>query len=318
MERRPRYAVRAAATRAGVLATLFVIALALVFIPIVLLRVRESSHRAQCSYNLHQLGIAASLHLMALNHLPDGGGLSVAPRTWDGTEPARAPGQEWGWGYQILPHLNQEALWTKAQEKRADRKDILGSRGEFYSAWIDRSDAGVRRTANRFFFCPSRRKPVVADGWAKSDYAGNGGLDTENGVDGVIIRRLSARPVGLDGYDGWSDWLRQPRGIPDGAAQTILFAEKAFDGSGYGDQLGYSSGFGVDTIRWCAASPVRDGVKLESGLFGSAHPDAVNALFVDGSVRPIRFGVEVSVFRGLCLRADGTLSAPRSTQPILP
>jgi len=301
---------RLGVSRASILALAFALLLAAVFTPVILLRVREASQRAHCAYNLSQIGIAFNLHLMACGHLADGGGDAVAARTWDGAEPARAPHQDWGWGYQLLPTLNQEPLWRRVQGKSDDKQLIRASGGEFVPLWLNRSDEEVRRTPSSFFFCPSRRKPLVAHGWAKLDYAGNGGLDVDSGIDGVMLRRRSAEPVTLETLSEAADWLRRPRGIPDGAAHTILVAEKAFDGTGYGDGLGYTAGFGPDTVRWALGPPVRDGTRLEEGLFGSAHSSGVNALFVDGAVRTIRFGVDKGVFRGLCLRADGLLSEP--------
>ena len=42
------------------------------------------------------------------------------------------------------------------------------------------------------------------------------------------------------------------------------------------------------------------------GVFGSAHPAGVNALFGDGSVHNVKFGVDPDVFNALGNMDDGT------------
>jgi prepilin-type processing-associated H-X9-DG protein len=39
--------------------------------------------------------------------------------------------------------------------------------------------------------------------------------------------------------------------------------------------------------------------------FGGAHPSGINAVFVDGSVHPIRYGINASVFNMLGHKSDG-------------
>jgi prepilin-type processing-associated H-X9-DG protein len=146
------------------------------------------------------------------------------------------------------------------------------------------------------------------------------------------------------------DQLIGPADVLDGLSYTIMVSEKRVNqallgGPQLGDQLGYTSGFGITNLRNGNLPPLQDAVDpLESvgDGFGSAHPAGMNAVFADGSVRTISYqisaspqvlplwnplmrqvgivplpsppyppnSVNVSLFQRLCMRADGgTISA---------
>jgi prepilin-type processing-associated H-X9-DG protein len=44
--------------------------------------------------------------------------------------------------------------------------------------------------------------------------------------------------------------------------------------------------------------------------FGSAHPAGMNAVFADGSVRLVRYGIATKVFSNLCNKNDGNVIPP--------
>jgi hypothetical protein len=82
------------------------------------------------------------------------------------------------------------------------------------------------------------------------------------------------------------------------------------------DDAGFVEGYDFDTIRWGYLPPTHDwfdpaapyaGISyLESrGAFGSAHPGALQAVFVDGSVHSISYEVAADVFETLCSRDSG-------------
>jgi len=126
------------------------------------------------------------------------------------------------------------------------------------------------------------------------------------------------------------DPLLTPNQITDGVSYTLLIGEKRVDCRALGkpqvgDRFGWTSGFGNDTIRtasywtsWPPCSPrippaqlyamngpISDAVRPYSDCkypspvgyegFGSAHPYGMNALFVDCSVRGIRYDVSGTV-----------------------
>jgi prepilin-type N-terminal cleavage/methylation domain-containing protein/prepilin-type processing-associated H-X9-DG protein len=112
----------------------------------------------------------------------------------------------------------------------------------------------------------------------------------------------------------------------DGTSHTIMIGEKFVptdwkdDGGHWGDDVGPISGYDTDTVRstvnntlyFPPGNPARDqpiGPRVlwwNSGfMFGSAHETGMNALFADGSVRPIKYGVTPDIFNSLGHRQDG-------------
>jgi prepilin-type processing-associated H-X9-DG protein len=74
------------------------------------------------------------------------------------------------------------------------------------------------------------------------------------------------------------------------------------------DNEGWASGWDWDTIRWGNEQPApdhRDGGIIGCSGFGSSHPSGFNAVFCDGSVRMIGYGVDHEMFRRACIRNDG-------------
>jgi prepilin-type N-terminal cleavage/methylation domain-containing protein len=137
------------------------------------------------------------------------------------------------------------------------------------------------------FYCPSRRAPnVYGGGKAQTDYVGVGNVTvaTSNTAawEGLIVPSVN--------YPN----TNRPRkvnllsGVPDGASNTLLFAEKAASrsaieaGTDPNDRNGYTygwppspSGQGLDTVRWHNSSP----------SFGSEHYRSMNAVTLDRTLR---------------------------------
>jgi prepilin-type N-terminal cleavage/methylation domain-containing protein/prepilin-type processing-associated H-X9-DG protein len=122
--------------------------------------------------------------------------------------------------------------------------------------------------------------------------------------------------------------------LPDGTSSTLLMGEKFVDPTRYqpvqtnldtvdvgacGTNCGFTdngwwNGWATwSTTRCSMNGPVKDapygapGSKWQAGwqFFGSAHPAGMNAVFADGSVAHIRFGIPNSVFQLLVRRDDG-------------
>lgn len=332
-----RSARRGAAPRAFTLVELLVV-IAIIGILVALLlpavqSARESGRRAQCSNNLHQIGVACNAHLEAIGAFPNGGYGPGAQRTMVNGSPAPYDQQAWSWGYQILPYTDQAALWSLPS----------GQEWKIYSTPI------------ALYFCPSRRRPVALSGgaWASrsslgypvamTDYAGNAGVtagldtasddgdygDSDGLLDGVVVRQGWARPNGgaavqiPAGTTPGSTPISQTQ-ITDGMSNTILVGEKEMNVNYCTSQCqpddndGYVGGFQDDVVRWGAFPPGPDRqsplatqpasfatLKPYDYQFGSSHTSLAQFVFCDGAVHGIRFSVDPTLFSYLSSRNDG-------------
>lgn len=275
---------------------------------------RESSRRSKCSNNLKQFGLAWHSHHDTLGVFPDGGenwDPIAWPRVMTGGSPATAPKQNWGWGYQILPYVEQQA------------------------AWSNNNDLIVRGSVIPIYFCPSRRKPstitVSSTPIAMIDYAASAGTDPPlappqdatlidiagaalgNGTDGALVRRPGGAP-----NRGQPVRLAT---ISDGTSNTLLVGEKRLRVETLGtpqshDDQGFTSGWDRDEACWGIIPPDEDR-RGQDGFyqFGSRHPGGLNAVYCDGSVHVIRYNIQsnntptasapLGIWQRLCKRDDG-------------
>lgn len=244
---------------------------------------RESARRTTCANHLKQIGLALAGLENAHNVLPSNGG-------WDGKQKIKATDgsqvlvttqsfvtgvtYHWGVGDPEFGPRTQTGSWAYAILPYMERTDIFESRG-----WTVPVGG---------YICPSRRDAkahaVAAQDaygkyqgggwtWGKIDYAANSLL---------VRNRPECFPIA---------------GIRDGTSNTILVAEKAFDPGVQTDStwcwdepffLGGSGGSARGGVR---ILPDGGGIKFK-GNWGAAHPTGAQAVFVDGSVRLLPFGLD--------------------------
>lgn len=233
---------------------------------------REAARRFQCLNNLKQLGLAAINLEVAQRRLPSGGWDWDRAPTYAHGAPLIGAEQQAGWGFQILPFLEEEAVWRQ-------------------------SPVLAIGTARPVFFCPSRRAPQIvtySDAYsppltggelahALCDYAAS-----NRDGDG-IIRRF--KPIRLSQ-------------VVDGASNTLLFADKRLNVALLGqpqddDNEGYTAGWNSDTMRDTSRKPLPDfhGVGDGDKRFGSSHASVFNAVRADGSAHSIVYDIDGDVFR---------------------
>jgi prepilin-type N-terminal cleavage/methylation domain-containing protein/prepilin-type processing-associated H-X9-DG protein len=300
---------------------------------------REAARRAQCSNNLKQIGLGC------LNHESVNGWLPTNGWGWGWTGDADR-GSDWrqpgGWMYNILPHIEQQALHDMGMGLSSTEK---------YAANAQRLTVPVNA-----FYCPTRRsalaypvsegmvnvapKPEVA---GRSDYCANGGdvytspgnhttpQSTPWGEYGPGSETAVENPPGQMTDDArkifnaeggacngivHTGCMIKIADITDGTSNTYLVGEKYVEPDCYttGLDLGDNDGLegdNEDNVRWTMLLPMPD--TPGSGLrwyFGSAHSDGLNMVFCDGSVHMISFLIDANVHRNLGNRRDGvTLDA---------
>ena len=257
---------------------------------------REAARKTQCTNHLKQLSLAFQTHHETHGFFPSGGGPDW---TWHMTyingQPAIAPRQHGGWGFQILPYIEAEHVWEGA-----------GAASD-----VDKSIFAIK-TPNPLFFCPSRRSPevVVARDWYQHPDSGKTYGHAKNDYAAASLDTASSYPDGI----GAVTRMRPTRmaDIRDGTTKTLLLGEKRINLSMLGklqanDNEGYTCGWNHDIMRHTNREPRPDfhGTGIGEDRFGASHPTGFNISLVDGSVRFIPYTIDSEIFRRLGHRADG-------------
>jgi len=284
---------------------------------------REAARRSKCANNLKQMGMAALNHNETHGIMPTGGWWWGAWSFVNG-RPGTGGKQLAGWGYQILPFMEQVTVWEGSGAKDVDGSGKVDDWERFYAA---------RGTPVSTFFCPSRRGSTVKTGgdwygapfpsanapFAQCDYAGNS-LDRGNnwlGGEGAPWHNEGDGPIFyVDG--GTAAEQRKVCSLAmvrDGTTKCILISEKALDTDSCAsafcgdDNEGYTAGWDHDTMRHTGFEPQQDsqrsGTRFGDYRFGSAHPATLNMVMVDGSVQSVAYSIDLTIWRRLGHRDDG-------------
>jgi prepilin-type N-terminal cleavage/methylation domain-containing protein len=306
-------------------------------------KVREAAARSQCANNLKQIGLALHNHESTYGYFPTAGGQSQALGLLGQPVPVE------GWGWQILPYVEQEPLWK------------IGNAGG-PTSWNASIGSAPQEVALKIFACPSRGGPRFSEtaSWGSvykmNDYAGilnewttNGSNDWQTTIPASSNTRAAFRGILQKGIQVRTDnpALTEKFGtvratsVTDGLSNTAAIAEKAVWNKQYTPKVwdwwelpGWAHGADWPNMRLCGnwippladTDNVRvswmatsDGRFNEFG-FGSAHPGIFMAVFGDGSVRPLKLSIgnsgnsgysdNTSVFYRLGIRDDGNVIDP--------
>ena len=277
-------------------------------------KVREAAARATCQNNLKQIGLACHNHESAYGYFPTAGAQS------EGANAINPPQPTWGWAAQILPYIEQEALYRFMPEGMYNWQPALGK-------------APVEVLV-KTYGCPSRGGP------RQSNPAPWGSVYAMNDYAGVMVEWLNASDwqstvppssnttqafggIITKGYHWRSDNAAlsvkfstvNAVSVMDGTSNTIMIAEKAVSSRQYRPQVspiwdwwelpGWAHGADWPNMRlagnWLAvqqdnADPRVNWAQQSDGRygefgFGSAHSGIFNAVLGDGSVRAIRISI---------------------------
>ena len=321
-----RCAVRSGFTLIELLVVIAIIAMLIGLLLPAVQKVREAAGRAKCQNNLKQIALAIHNHHDANQFFPSAGwyrsfpygrnpspysgasftNLAVTGSTTVSGSPEIGKMQTGSWLFQILPYVEQQAVYQST-----DLKAIVGAKIPGY-------------------FCPSRRQPTAwtnSNGWTfgLTDYVGPG-----NNNEGFLAYTFDSSNIRPN---------RRVAHVTDGLSNTMVAGEKNlckavlnqgtdtsdFPGYAYGRDSGggYNDAFDVSVIPVRSGATVqpeavrvtgcdtetRSGYTWQRGTrgFGSSHPGIFNAAVADGSVRSVRFSVQKTVLERFVDIDDGNV-----------
>jgi hypothetical protein len=254
-------------------------------------RLRELANTMECQNHLRQIGQGFLEHHKTHRYFPSGGWEWWNAPTYVDGKPAIGREQKAGWGFQVLPFVEGEAAW-KGGEGATDLERTLAAIG----------------TANKLFFCPTRRGPQTIR-FSEPEYLG--GREATH-----ALCDYAASNWEKTGAVTMMEPMRMGD-ITDGTAYTLLVAEKRLNLALLGqrqsdDFLGYTGAWSTDPIRSTDRAPAPDfyGSEGQDGeaRFGSSHRGLIHAIFADGSERRLSFDIDAGVFKKLGNKSDSTQS----------
>jgi len=302
---------------------------------------REAARQTQCRNNLKQIGLAWLQHEETHRFFPMGGWGFL----WAG-EPTRgfAYSQPGGWIYNILPYLEQQALYDLGMDQGTD---IRANRPGFttrVSTPLAVLHCPSCRPAVAYPFVPSFSGPYrnlnpQPSQVGRCDYAANGGyLDTFGCYSGPATlaegdNRTTQQwnAIGTAHTEGGVVGIHKMvklADITDGTSNTYLVGERYIcpdhyhSGMDGDDDQSWDSGVDVDNTRWTAmlpsdeqhTNPARREIFLplthQVGydnhlIFGSAHANGYLMGFCDGSVKMMNYSIDFNTHHRLGAINDG-------------
>ncbi|RIK76801.1 MAG: hypothetical protein DCC67_13420 [Planctomycetota bacterium] len=281
---------------------------------------REAARRKQCVNHLKQMGLASQMVLDAYKTFPTAG-LGPWPQVTLTSNSVKSPAeQEIGWGFQILPFIEQQQI----HNIRGPIPNAPSVAPLFVERFIGSN--GVT-----YYFCPSRRGPTTQERRFLMDYASS--------VPTALKLELSTPPV-FDWGEYWCNngdphnkninstakctafgiITRSPRyGVPskpedvvDGLSNTMMYGEKWIRTSAYTtgewyDDRGWTDGYDPDVVRSTALPPRQDDEIDDNNdpyAMGGAHASGFNAAFGDGAVHFISWDVDPIIYNRWGNRED--------------
>jgi prepilin-type N-terminal cleavage/methylation domain-containing protein len=272
-------------------------------------KIREAANRMKCTNNLKQIGLAWHNHHDTLDYFPTSGA-----RWWDQAngplqaKPEPSPlvldltTQQAGWTFQILPFAEQDNLF---------RVSPLGNNNGSGTA---NNNTIIDRTVIPIYTCPTRGANLYASAanagrvTFRAAYVSTYGTSTE----GATNSGGQHNGMGVDNFEA----RVRMASVTDGTSHTIMVGERYIARTRYtADDWGGESitrGFGWGIARRCQLLPIPDSTntfQASNERLGSAHTTGLGFLMVDGSVKFVRYEIDLTTYQRLCVRDDGNVVA---------
>ncbi len=278
---------RRAFTLVEVLVVIAIITLLISMLMPAIQKVREAANKAICGNNLKQMGIAVHNFHNDYGHIPN----------------SRLRSQYATWCVEILQYLEQD---------------------NFYKEWaLDRTyydqPASVRGSQVKLYFCPTRRSINTQPRLSISGDVPMNGVPSSNEYPGALCDYACS--IGCGTFDYW--WGQWPANgtfvyggmslsfsaVKDGLSNTIFIGEKHVPidrwGQQYWDGCAYNGEYGASFRYAGQGHALALTLQEQSFVYGSYHPNVVQFVFGDGSVRGLLKTISSDTLGALATRADG-------------
>lgn len=232
-------------------------------------KVREAANRTQCLNNLKQLALAAHNHDSTFGYLPCVGSGDFVPNLAGSTQPG-------GWSFQVLPFIEQEAMFRNGTYTVPVKAFLDPGRG-------GRAPTIPNDTAHGGHFT----------GWIVGDFAINV-IPFGGGTNGDPVTQL---PLSK---------------IIDGTSNTVFLGEKSIDSTMYvsnggaWDEPMFTGGWGGNERNGTGIYQDAPGVSY-AGNWGSPYAGGCPFTMYDGSVRMIKHRYDPTSFYTFLTHASGDL-----------
>ncbi len=289
-------------------------------------KVREAAARISCQNNLHQIGIALHNHLEARKFFPF---------------PGSYPGGGWSVQARLLPYLEQGALESQIDYNQpySAHPQVTGERIPVYLCPSeDRDEPRVGGNLNHYpiNYAANQGTWMVFD--PAHNKSGDGAFATNRKLDIRHFKDGTSQTLAFAEVKAWTPYFRDaktptdPNAIPNDPMKVADFGGDFKTGTGHTEwvdgrvhQTGFTTVFPPNTYVEYEAkkdevyydidfTSSREGITADTITLAvitvrSYHQELTNVLLMDGSVRSIRNGIDVSVWRSLGTRAKKDLVA---------
>jgi prepilin-type N-terminal cleavage/methylation domain-containing protein/prepilin-type processing-associated H-X9-DG protein len=290
-------------------------------------KVREAAQRIQCQNNMKQLGLA-------LHNYHDAN--SLLPPAWTYVPPPPLPATVHSWGVRVLPFLEQSALYARYDFTKGLYDDPNSSVIQTHLR-VFQCPATPESDRLYAFPVPANVLPAVPGGNLRasaSDYTVTTGVQGR-GWDVMVGPPAGGQRHGaLRGKAPPDNFAVRLPDLADGSSNTIMVSEAAgrpdvyqgrvklvnpsppqlpiTEGAGWGDPFNgenWLNGSLFDGTSPAGAGPcvINCTNQTGRGLY-SFHPNGVNAVFADGSVRFLQQNMAARIVCFMVTAAKGEVA----------